>query len=252
MNRLRPVPLCAGLGVCALVYGVLAWFHVVPGGWALKGLVEDPADRKTRLQAEASAERMETFAQENPTVPEGAVVFVGSSTIERFPLDVAFPQVATADRGIGNETAVECLVRLESSLPPIERPAGIVVYLASLDFRRELQPAPAVVRRVGRVLDALEERWPGVPIAQIGLLSERDADPGFVERWRRVNLALQEAARARGIAFVGVDRPPLTSPSGQLAESMSSDRLHLNEAGYRHLADWLVAEGGAVGTLLRP
>ena len=251
MNRLRPVPLSIGFGLTALVYGVLAWFHFVPGGWTLKALVEDPGKRKARLQREASDERMAAFARERPTLADGAIVFIGSSTIERFPLEDAFPHVATVDRGIGNETAVECLARLELSLPPIQ-PAGIVVYLASLDFRREHQPAPAVVRRVGRVLDAVEAHWPGIPVAQIGLLSEQDADAGFVERWRRINRALREAAEARGIAFVSVDRPPLTSPSGQLAESMSSDRLHLNAAGYRHLADWLVADGGALGALLRP
>lgn len=248
---MNPRLLSAGLGLAGLTYVVLAWFHVVPGGWALKALVEDPADRKARLQREASEARLTVFDAENPSVPDGAVVFLGSSTIERFPLERAFPDVATADRGIGNETALECLARLDRSLPPV-RPTGVVVYLASLDFRRERQPPPVVVRRVARILDALEARWPGVPIAQIGLLSERDASPGFVERWRRTNAALRAAAEARGIAFVDVDRPPLTAADGSLAADLSADPLHLNDAGYRYLADWLVADGGPLGARLRP
>ena len=227
----------------------LSWYDVLPGGYRLRGWVKPHAIRRAEAQAAKSAERLAEFASE--TVPAGAIVFLGSSTMERFPLAELFPGKPCVDRGIGNESALECLERLHASLPD-EPPAAFCVYLASIDFRAHKEPPAEVVARVGRILDELEARFPGVPIAQIGLLSERAADESFVRRWRATNAALEAAARERGVRWITVDRPPLTNPSGQLDEEMSADDLHLSDVGYRQLAAWILAEGGPLAALLAP
>ena len=234
-----------------LLVGSLAWYDLLPGGWRLRGWVVPHAERSAREQREHSRARLEAFARENPGVPAGAVVFLGSSTIERFPLEEAFPGAPCVDRGIGNETATELLARLEASRPTAPA-GGFVLYAGSLDFRREGAPAAVVRDRVARLLDRLQALQPDRPAALIGLLSERGADAGFVGRWRAVNRALEVLCRERGVAFVTTDRPPLTSPTGSLSEALSDDRLHLDRQGYRQLARWLLAEGGEVSALLSP
>lgn len=245
----RPTIALAGAALVAAGALALAWIDVLPGGWTLRGWFIDRAARAARLQREHSAERLAVFAAENPTAPAGAIVFLGSSTIERFPLEEAFPGRPCLDRGIGNETALECRTRLEQSLPAAP-PGGFVVYLASLDFRRERVPPLEVARRAGLILDALRRRYPTAPIAQIGLLSERDANPDFVRRWRAANAALETAARRRGVAWITVDRPPITTASGALSPELSADRLHLAPAGYEVLAGWILQDGGALADLL--
>lgn len=245
-----PLAAAALLG-CAAVYAIAAWYHGVPGGWTLRGWVVPHALREARAQAARSAARLATFARENPAAPEGAVLFLGSSTIEYFPLDELFAGVPCLNRGIGNESAAELLARLEASLPQ-RPPAGAVLYAASIDFRRLGAAPEEVAARAWAVVRALRERYPDLPVALVGLLSERDFPPGEVARLARTNAALAELASRRELAFVRTDRPPVTLPDGTLAPDASADRLHLNERGYRALAGWIVEDGGAVGRLLGP
>ena len=64
----------------------LAWIDVLPGGWRLRGWVTPHPVREAREQAERSAHRLLEFREENATAPAGTTVWLGSSTIERFPL----------------------------------------------------------------------------------------------------------------------------------------------------------------------
>lgn len=243
-------PLVASAALLLAGYATAAWFELVPGGWTLRGWVVPHAVREARAQAARSAQRLATFALENSAAPAGAVLFLGSSTIEYFPLEL-FEGVACLDRGIGNESAAELLRRLDASLP-VAAPAGAVLYVASIDFR-SLGAAPAeVAARAWAVVRALRAHYPDLPIALVGLLSERGFPPERVALLAETNAELAALAERRGLAFVRTDRPPVTRPDGTLALECSADRLHLNERGYRALAGWILADGGAVGRLLAP
>jgi lysophospholipase L1-like esterase len=229
----------------------LVWYDVLPGGWRLRGWVVPHAERQAREQAQHSAERMALFTTENLSIGEGAIVFLGSSTVESFPLETAFPNRPILDRGIAGETAGELLARLHESLPATE-PVAALVYGGSLDFRRENAPPAEVTRRVKSVLVALRARVPDLPIALIGILPERDMDPPFVGRLIRTNRRLNALATEMNAAFVSTERPPITACDGSLAEAYSTDRWHLNSVGYEHLAAWILRDGGEVGLLLAP
>ena len=233
----------------AVTLGTLAWYEVIPGGWTLRGWVVPHAVRQAHEQAQRSRARLALFRAENPGVPPGSVVFLGSSTIERFPLEERFPGRAVVNRGIGNETATELLGRLDASLPDAP-PAAAVLYAGSLDFRREHRPPEVTRRRVGRIVAELRARYPGLAIALIGLLPEWDFPPEEVAALARTNAALAGLAAEAGLSFVPTDRPPITTGDGSLARECSADRLHLNGLGYRHLARWIVEAGGPVASLL--
>jgi lysophospholipase L1-like esterase len=235
--------------VLATLAGTLAWFDVLPGGWTLRGWLEPHAKREARARAEHRRERLALFAETAAEAPAGAVVFLGSSTIERFPLAASFPGVPCVERGIGDEDARGLLERLERSLPPAPL-AGAVLYLASVDFRRHGAPPEAVRARAAAVVDALRGRQADLPLALIGILPERDMAPALVERLAATNAALAGLCAERGVAFVRTDRAPITDAVGALDPACAADHLHLNAAGYRALAGWLKAEGGALGALL--
>lgn len=238
-------------GMIGLGCLVLSYLDVLPGGWTLRGWITPHPVRRAREQRAHSEARMVQFERENRAVKGPWVAFLGSSTIERFPLDTHFPGRPTLNRGIGNESCGELLQRLEASLPP--GPAdGFVVYAASIDFRRGGAGPRTLVERVGRVLSRLRELHPEAPQALVGLLSERDATPEFVEGWRAANRALRDLCRRRNVAYIDVDRPPITRSDGALADSCSVDPLHLNSEGYDHLARWILEDGGPVATRLGP
>lgn len=234
------------LGVLLASYLVLAWFELVPGGWRLRNLVEPWPERRARREREHREERLEVFRAES--APPGAVVFLGSSTIERFPLAECFPGAPALNRGVAFEPSRDLLERLEVGVPADA--AGFVLYLASIDHRFEGRSPEEIAAALRRVASTLRDRHPGAPLAVLGLLAERDLGAAERRRLEAANAALRGTCGELGAVFVPTDRAPLTGEDGGLALELSTDDLHLSPEGYRVLAGWLRAEGGAVGALL--
>jgi lysophospholipase L1-like esterase len=250
---LRALPF---LGWAAIVCLALAWNDRLPGGYFLRRLVEPNSARDERALAEHAAQRLSRFARENASAPQDAIVFIGSSTIERFPLEECFPGKPCLNRGILSASA-PLLERFLDTLLPSAPVAGIVLYTGSIDLREpgrsaDTSQVDTVVTRVRSLLDRLAEKLPQTPIALIGVLPARRMVAGEVAALELLDERLSQLARERGIAFVVTARAPLSSPEGALAEELSADDLHLNERGYRALSAWILSDGGEVGRRLRP
>lgn len=243
--RRRTLLILAAVGAPAGLLA-LAWFHLIPGGWLLRDLLEDPALRAERRRQAHRAARLRAFAEES--APPGAVVFLGSSTIEHFPLERLFPGIPVVNRGIGGEPAAELAARLRRSLPPA--PAGFVVYTGAADFHRMRAGPEEVSRDVVRVLTGLAELHPEAPVALLGILPARDMSAAELKALHALNASLERAAQAQGTAFVPTGGPPLAGPDGSLDPGLSRDSHHLDLQGYRHMAERLQRHGGPVGRLL--
>lgn len=228
---------------------VLSWTHVLPGGSRMRAWLMPHAVREARDIEEHAARRRLAFAAEAPP-PAGAVVFLGSSTIERFPLAASFPGVPCVDRGIGNESLPRLLERLDASLPAA-RPAAAVLYLGSIDFRVHGRAPARIADLAGLAVRWIRERHADLPVALIGILPERDMPPEMVARLAETNAALAALCATRGYAFVATDVAPITAADGSLEPALAADRLHLNEAGYAALAARLRADESVVGAILR-
>lgn len=253
MRRPRSlVPASLGTLGLLLCLGLLAWFHVLPGGWRMRSWIKPLAEWEADARAAHRAERLEVFAGENPTEPAGAVLFLGSSTIERWPLAEAFPGRDTVNRGIGNETAQDLLARIEESLPAAD-PGAFVLYGGSLDFRREGLAPYQTRNRVESVVVTLRERYGDeVPIAVLGILPGRKMSAPDLVRLVKTNNELKRMCGVRDVDWVSTWREPVRRPDGMLSSAASVDDLHLNESGYRAVAGWLVEDGGRAGRMLAP
>jgi lysophospholipase L1-like esterase len=251
-----PFRLLPALGFVAVVAIALAWSDLVPGGHFLRSFADSDVARSERELARHASERLRRFALENERVVPNAIVFVGSSTIERFPLDRYFPEKPCLNRGILSASAP----MLERFLDPLLPPApmkGIVLYAGSIDLREpgstlDERLADEVASRISSLLDAVRRRDPAVPVAVIGVLPTRSITAAQIRALVRLNSRLAESARERGFAFVNTARAPITSPSGSLAEEYSADEMHLDERGYRILSGWIVEDGGDIGRRLAP
>lgn len=205
--------------------------------WWFRDPAESPEARSQRIRLAERDKLLAAFAQESP--PRGAVVFLGSSTIEFWPLATSFPEAKTVNRGIGAEPVDELRERLSRALPP--EPSGAVLYAGSVDFNTLGRPVADVVRDVEALIDDLRHRLPDLPIALIGVNAARDTSPDRVAQLAVLNASLETACRdARpSIAFVNTDRTPFRTADGCLAPAVSRDRWHLNPDGYAHLSQWL-------------
>jgi lysophospholipase L1-like esterase len=182
---------------------------------------------------------------------DGRVVFIGSSTIARFPLEKTYHGSA-ANLGKADENAVEMRARIARELPDDARPSAFILYAGSYDFRKEPGLSAQEIRdRVDGIAGDLRARFPETPIALIEVLPARSQTAEEHAALAALNSELATLARGRGASFIPTNRPPLGDANGDLLETMSVDRFHLNDAGYRVLAKWIREDGGPVGELLR-
>jgi lysophospholipase L1-like esterase len=242
---LRGGLLVAGIGLSAVV---LAWFHVLPGGWFLRNLIEDPGLRAERLRLEHRRLRLEAFAEQAP--PRDAVVLLGSSTMESCPAEVLFPNGPVVNRGIGAERASELRARLGASVPGSA--AGAVIYTGAFDFHTLHRDPASIAQDVAAVVRDLRAMRPDLPLLVLGILPSRRLTPERRAALGALNRHLESMASAQGtlVTFLPADRPPLRLPDGRLDPGLSRDAWHLNEDGYAVLGRWMIAHGGPVGALL--
>lgn len=189
-------------------------------------------------------ERLLSYAREARHVPGGAVVFIGSSSVVRFPLAELFAGGTAISRGLGAENLADTTRRLRWTLP-VARPSGVVVWAGANDLRALAADPIVVVERVARLLDAIHARFPRVPVAIVGVPPWCDQTVADLDRLRRLNEGLKALAFARTLAFVDMCRPPLANDLGCLVPAMAAaDRKHLGRAGYEQAARWIVDGGG--------
>jgi len=232
--------LCAGL--------YFLWrADVLPGIWDVQHWGQDVALQARAERAEHRAARLAEFDAAGQSAR--SVVFLGSSTIERMPLEALFEGTSMLNRGIGDEPAEQLLARLDRGVD-WGLVDGVVLYAGSVDFRR-LGDEPAVTTsRVADVARAIRARAPQVPVLMLGLLSQRDLTVLGRARLEATNAKLHALAEALEMDYLETDRPPLTGPAGRLDAQYSADRLHLNRLGYQVLGRWIRQNGGALAPLL--
>jgi lysophospholipase L1-like esterase len=228
------------VGAAGAAILALAWKGWIPGGQRLR----------MWLSAALHARQLAGFAAEAGRVPPGAVVFLGSSTISRFPFARLYPGAPCLNRGVGGDTTPGLLARLDRSLP-VARPSGLVVYSGANDLRGHAEAPDAIVASTRSLLDALVARFPDVPVALIEIMPISAPPPDEPPRLRALNEGLRSLAANRGVAFVRTNRPPLMDETGRLPRSLSADGEHLNDAGYEILARWVAEDGGAATAALR-
>jgi lysophospholipase L1-like esterase len=164
--------------------------------------------------------------------PQGAVLFVGSSSIRLWKtLEADFPGTTVVNRGFGG-SQVEHSLRYADRIIVPHRPKLIVFYAGDNDLASGKSP-----QRVLADFKALTEKVrSSLPQTRILYVSIRPS----VARWHLqgrqwlTNRLVKEFADADpAVEFVDV-WPTLLGPDGSpRADYLVADKLHLNEAGYR-------------------
>ncbi len=242
------VPLALALCLCLMRADVL------PGGWRLAHAIENRYVAKARERAWHGLDRLEQIRAAQRSTPEGAVLWIGSSTVEMFPVRQHWPRTPHLNAGIAATRADHLARLLPQLLPPL--PLGGVVVIAGTADRLALPRAPEQAAAAAeRLLDALRRALPTTPIVVVGPLPEREPAEGAADTRAEVQTLraqLRAAAAERGLAFVDPAQDPLVDEQFRLRRECSVDEVHLSPMGYAHLARMITAVEGPVGALLRP
>ncbi len=191
-------------------------------------------------------EAFEARDREQPPAP-GAILFVGSSSIERWDLSGSFPDWPTLNRGIGG-TDVSTVVHYAQRLITPYEPKVVVLYAGDNDLSRGKSPEQ-VAEDFSALAAILRERLPQSTLVYIGIKPSL-ARWGLIEQVRSANALIQQVCDAdERLFFVDVDAAMLNAEGTPRPELFVEDGLHLSAEGYalwNELATPVIAEALAL------
>jgi lysophospholipase L1-like esterase len=183
-------------------------------------------------------QKIHAFLQENPTLDQGGVVFLGDSLTDLCDLDTYYPHRGYINRGIGGDTTEGVLRRFDETVLPLT-PSTIVLLIGINDFNygRTIDATyQSYERLVRHILDVL----PDVRLIVLSLAPVNGlAYPPLLllpEKIRTFNVRLEALTQESGAIWVDIHEPLLQNASNLLDSAYSDDGLHWNALGYNIVA----------------
>lgn len=168
--------------------------------------------------------------------PKGAVLFVGSSTILRWKsLAKDFPNVPVINRGFGGNEIADSTYYADKIVFPYE-PRMIVLRAGTNDIHAGRSPEE-VFQDFKAFVAKVRTRLPKVPIAYINQCPT-------IKRWnereaaKKLDMMVTAYSRqVEGIQVIDASKITLTPEGTPRPELFAPDNLHLNDEGYKLLAE---------------
>lgn len=157
------------------------------------------------------------------------VVMLGDSLTQGGRWSDYFPECKVANLGIGGDTTIMMLRRLDRVIAA--EPRAVFIQGGINDFASKIRPE-AMLKNHEVMWDRLRSRLPLAELQVISLLPvAEDKFPGWNRRIREINQALKARAEAEGLVFIDL-YALLADETGQLKPEVTFDGLHLTAAGY--------------------
>ncbi|MBN1150763.1 hypothetical protein JXA84_06040 [candidate division WOR-3 bacterium] len=190
-------------------------------------------------QKELYWQRMNRFRNENESISEGSVVFLGNSIIEAYRLDKYFPGIKiynrgiTGDRiGVGREGGV--LKRLRESCFRL-KPSKIFLMIGINDIGDRYKPVQEIAQGYDLLVKSIFDSLPEVSLFVHSVLPTGGIYSGLNPSIDSLNYFLREIvdSRDREKSIYYIDLHSLFSDSaGNLRRELTIEGLHLKECAY--------------------
>ncbi|GMV91872.1 MAG: hypothetical protein KJ060_09510 [Candidatus Hydrogenedentes bacterium] len=162
--------------------------------------------------------------------PEGAVLFVGSSSIVLWNLEESFPDLATINRGFGGSTTADVNGFVDRIVIPY-KPATIVFYAGDNDIAKGTtaeevsEDFQTFVEKVRLALPDTDILYISIKpsIARWNLWDEMNKANGLIEAY---------CAEHENLTYVDLGKTILGEDGKPRADLLMQDGLHLNKDGY--------------------
>lgn len=189
-----------------------------------------------------AAKRQEYRQLNRQTLPYPQLVFLGDSITEWFPIDrLLSPRQPYANRGIAASNSQHLLDHL-----PVHLFGGsimaVVLLIGTNDIGYDL-PLETTLANVGEIAEQIAQDYPLATLYLLEILPVNQAPHYHQTVANRTNQAIQTLNRAYADLadhYPHVQLVPtydqFLDSSGQLADQLTKDGLHLSEPGYEKLA----------------
>ena len=165
--------------------------------------------------------------------PAKAIVFVGDSMTDEGDWSRLFPKVNTVNRGIGGDTTLGLLNRLDTIVDLNPEKIFLMIGTNDLCFNRSIEET---IESYNQILKTLHEKLPHSAIYIESVLPFNDeifpsvylrTNPNILQ----LNDELRKLAEKYGDEYIDLV-PVFQDEAGRLPQELTSDGLHLNERGY--------------------
>ncbi len=217
MRKKRIIILTAALLLAAVVLTALICFFI------------------EKSKPQTYEEKVEAFAEENPTLEQGQIVFIGDSMTARYKLGRHYKDLGLEvyNRGISGDTAAWLQTRLEASLLDLA-PSKIVLMIGTNDVNYG-RSAQEIATDYENILRWMRQNLPEAEIWCVSIIpqntdhSEQAAQNNA--QIREANEKIKALACSYGLEYVDL-YSLLVDENGLLNGAYSTDGLHLNRRGY--------------------
>jgi lysophospholipase L1-like esterase len=163
--------------------------------------------------------------------PEGAVLFVGSSSIRLWNnLEKRFGDQPVIKRGFGGSRLSDCTRYIDRLVIPY-KPRLVLLYAGENDLAEGKSPQD-VLKNFEKFVQEIQSKLPATRVAYISI-KPSPARARLIPLARDANRLISEyVTQAKNLDFIDVFTPMLDPDGRPRAELFRADALHLNEAGY--------------------
>lgn len=199
----------------------------------VSGFAQDAPPKKTGPERwEADIAKFEAQEKTNPA-PKGALLFLGSSSIRMWKLEVSFPNRKTINRGFGGSTLADSIHYFDRLVTP-HAPKAIIVYAGDNDIKSGLT-ADQVVADFKKLAALAGEKLPGTPLIFIAIKPSTSR----WSLWPTMQTANEKiaswCAENEGFFYADIAAPMLADvEAGQPPKDtlFLKDGLHMTPEGY--------------------
>ncbi|AWW73746.1 hypothetical protein CD351_04830 [Erythrobacter sp. KY5] len=156
-----------------------------------------------------------------------AIVFAGSSIVEEGPFEAMFPGYTVVNRGIGADTTIGLLDRLDEIIAL--RPAKLFLYIGGNDRSRLDDTPEAAFARLEQIVQGVREASPATQL-YVHTLFPREAEHAtWIEAF---NTRVRGLDGRDGVDVIDV-YPLALGEGGAIDPVLTNDGIHLLPEGYR-------------------
>ena len=173
----------------------------------------------------------DTEALQPDAAASGPLLLLGDSLTEAGPWEQAFPELEVVNAGVAGDTTSDIAARLDDVVAA--HPATVVVMAGTNESRRAT--VEQVVRGLEEILFQLHHELPDARLVVCSVLPRERERADWI---REVNIHVRQFAGTVKAEFLDL-WPVFAEEDGELRADLTSDRLHLTDAGYEAWAEEL-------------
>ena len=163
--------------------------------------------------------------------PQGAILFVGSSSIRMWEtLQQDFPDFQVINRGFGGSELADAVHFAKRVILP-HRPRMVIVYAGDNDLANGKKPEQ-IFSDYKQLVHLIHEQFPETRIAYISIKPSLTRW-NLVDKTRKTNKLIREfSSHGQMLAYIDVFTPMLGEDGTPRKDLFEPDGLHLNREGY--------------------